>query len=189
MAQNAIDESYGKIAQDALKRESQDDQLSKDMEKLETRTGEVKKIKGLLPQTPIDIGSLVEPGIGDHKTPLLPSTSGGSVGSEGELSEVHSLARDIKEDLSGDRFSITPEMNAVTAPGPKASLDESVVDFLFGGEMSIVGLQYDNGALTHDWDIAKKQWSEAPVWENVLNVISLGSYALPLAQAAAMPSP
>lgn len=82
------------------------------------------------------------------------------------------------------RNPLTTEVNALTAPGPKASWDESVVDFMFGGEMALLGMQYDNGAITQDWDIAKKQWAEAPVWENVLNVISIGTYAFPPARAA-----
>jgi hypothetical protein len=96
----------------------------------------------------------------------------------------------LKELVDKDRVNpewrnpLTIESNALAAPGPKASWDESVVDFMFGGEMALLGMQYDNGAITHDWDVAKKQWSEAPVWENVLNVISLGSYAFPPARAA-----
>jgi hypothetical protein len=84
----------------------------------------------------------------------------------------------------GGRFPITPEINGTMAPGPKASWDESVVDFLFGGEMAILGMQYDNGVLTHDWETAKQQWSEEPLWMNALNTISLGSYAFPLARGA-----
>jgi hypothetical protein len=60
-----------------------------------------------------------------------------------------------------------------------------VVNFLFGGEMAVIGMQYDNSGFIWDWEVAKQQWSEEPLWVNLLNTTSLvGSMLFPAARAA-----
>jgi len=85
------------------------------------------------------------------------------------------------------------ELSLVTTPNAgrevdieeDQGLDVDVMDFLFGGEMAVVGLKYDNSGFHHDWESAKQQWSEEPLWLNLLNTTSLvGGMAFPLGRAA-----
>lgn len=83
-----------------------------------------------------------------------------------------------------DPVFVPAEAELLEVPGDKR-LDVSVVDFLFGGEMAVAGMKYDNAGIHWNMDIAKQQWSEQPVWLNLLNTTSLvGTMLFPAARAA-----
>lgn len=78
------------------------------------------------------------------------------------------------------------DIDTVTVPGSqeKGIHPYDVVNFLFGGEMAILGMKYDNSGFLWDWEVAKQQWSEEPLWVNLLNTTSLvGTLAFPIARA------
>lgn len=80
---------------------------------------------------------------------------------------------------------LPPQAEALGTPGSNR-MDVNVVDFLFGGEMAVAGMKYDNSGLHWNLDIAKQQWSEQPLWLNLLNTTSLvGTMAFPAARAVA----
>lgn len=59
-----------------------------------------------------------------------------------------------------------------------------VIDFLFGGEMAILGIKHDTDGFHASVDIATQQWSEQPAWINLLNLTSLvGTAFFPAAKA------
>jgi len=81
-------------------------------------------------------------------------------------------------------FKLYPQVQNTLAPGPD-NLATDTVNFLFGGEMAVTGFKYDTSGLSWDIDNMKQQWSEAPLWVNILNVASLaGTMAFPAARAA-----
>jgi hypothetical protein len=85
-----------------------------------------------------------------------------------------------------EAFPITKEMQATAAPGD-TSISSNIVDFLFGGEMAVMGIQSDTTGLNWSWENLKQQWSEEPLWINALNTASLvGTMAFPAARAAWM---
>ena len=83
---------------------------------------------------------------------------------------------------------INDDIRMVQVPGTETSSEftgKDVVNFLFGGEMGIIGMKLDNAGFMWDWDVAKQQWSEEPLWVNLLNTVSLlGTMAFPIAKAA-----
>lgn len=81
-------------------------------------------------------------------------------------------------------------LNMVTMPSIKPVSPETkrVVDFtnfVVGGEMSAVGMSLDAQGLHWSLDALKHQWSETPLWHNLLNSASLiGTVVFPAAAAA-----
>ena len=62
-----------------------------------------------------------------------------------------------------------------------------IVNFLFGSEMGVIGAKWDTNGFSLDWENAKQQWSEQPLWLNLLATTSLfGTALFPVGRAAYM---
>ena len=62
-----------------------------------------------------------------------------------------------------------------------------ITNFLFGSEMGVVGAKWDSNGFSWDWENAKQQWSEQPLWLNLLATTSLfGTAMFPVGRAAYM---
>lgn len=97
---------------------------------------------------------------------------------------------------SGNPFEEPPpgpdpdELKMVTMPTvqPISHETKSVVDFtnfVIGGEMSAIGMSLDATGVHWSLEALKQQWSETPLWMNLLNSTSLvGTVVFPLAAAA-----
>lgn len=60
-----------------------------------------------------------------------------------------------------------------------------ITNFLVGGEMAVVGARWDQDGFSWNMENAQKQWSEAPLWSNLLDTVSLvGTAVFPLFRAA-----
>lgn len=108
---------------------------------------------------------------------------------ESRYNKIHNKYRPtyLEPTIVPDEFSSVtiPNAGEEVKAEQEQGLDVSVVDFLFGGEMAVTGFKYDSAGLHHDWDIAKQQWSEEPLWLNLLHTTSLvGSMLFPAARAA-----
>lgn len=78
------------------------------------------------------------------------------------------------------------EVNPVTlgSADDESITGTDVVDFLFGGEMAILGVKHDTEGWSWNMDNFKQQWSEEPLWINALNAVSLvGTMAFPIGRA------
>ena len=69
-------------------------------------------------------------------------------------------------------------------PGASEGVSGSdVVDFLFGGELSVMGIKQDVHGWSFSWENVKETWAEEPLWLNVLNTASLGAtFVAPVAK-------
>lgn len=82
------------------------------------------------------------------------------------------------------------ELKMVTMPGikPISHTTKSAVDFanfVVGGEMSAIGMSLDAEGVNWSLEALKHQWSETPLWSNLLNSASLvGTVVFPMAAAA-----
>lgn len=52
---------------------------------------------------------------------------------------------------------------------------DDAIDFMFGGELSVVGVKQDIDGWSWNWENMQQTWSEEPVWVNLLNTASLGA--------------
>lgn len=77
------------------------------------------------------------------------------------------------------------EIGQITTPGREAGMKGTdVVNFLFGPEMAIMGVKHDEDGFSHEWSNAVQQWSDAPLWVNLLSTTSLvGSLVFPAVKA------
>lgn len=85
----------------------------------------------------------------------------------------------------------TPELpNAMEtrmsmSPASQYISGTDIINFLFGDEMGVLGMKMDAEGIQWEWDIAKDQWANNPLWVNLLASTSLvGSALFPAAQAA-----
>ena len=86
------------------------------------------------------------------------------------------------EDLSDLGMATLPAIRPVD-PGTNKVVD--FANFVVGGEMSAVGMSLDAQGVHWSLDALKNQWSETPLWMNLLNSASLiGTVVFPLAAAA-----
>ena len=77
--------------------------------------------------------------------------------------------------------------NLSTVPDDGQHFTRDAVNFLMGPEMGVVGMKWDTQGFSWEWENAKKQWSEQPMWLNLLATTSLfGTAAYPIAKAAYM---
>ncbi len=75
------------------------------------------------------------------------------------------------------RMAMSPTTNHISG--------SDVVNFLFGDEMGVLGMKMDNEGFHWEWEIAKDQWANEPLWVNLLATTSLvGSSLFPAAKAA-----
>jgi len=105
-----------------------------------------------------------------------------------DLKAAHSLLRPDPSpgSLSADREALMdPAFKLLEAPKLRNETGiTDIVNFLVGDEMAIVGAKLDNNGLAWDWEIARKQWAEEPVWVNLLATASLvGTIAFPAMKA------
>lgn len=96
------------------------------------------------------------------------------------------IAREIRETLP----SIPRGLEHITYPETEEEEGFQVhdlVNFLVGDEMAIIGFKYDSTGFGHDWEIAKRQWAEQPLWVNLLATTSLvGTIAFPALKATSI---
>jgi hypothetical protein len=108
--------------------------------------------------------------------------------------QIKGLIPDNTERTAKNLTDITPipgvkdpsEYAHVTMPDAEAPITGGdLVNFMVGPEMSVVGMKLDNEGLTWDWENMKTQWSEEPLWLNLMSTTSLvGSILFPAAKAA-----
>lgn len=78
-----------------------------------------------------------------------------------------------------------PVIEKLTTTSDAGTQPKDIVNFLFGGEMGIIGAKWDNEGFSWDWENAKQQWSEQPLWINLASTVSLfGTAAFPVGRAA-----
>ncbi len=82
-----------------------------------------------------------------------------------------------------------PEIDAVTGPvkPPKEGWGMKTLDFLFGTEAAVLGIAHDSEGWSWSVENMKQQWSEQPLWVNLLGTASLvGTIAFPAVRALSM---
>lgn len=105
-----------------------------------------------------------------------------------DLKATHSLLRSdpTPGSLSADREALMdPAFKLLESPKLRDETGVTdIVNFLVGDEMAIVGAKLDNNGFAWDWEIARKQWAEEPMWVNLLATASLvGTIAFPAMKA------
>lgn len=82
-----------------------------------------------------------------------------------------------------------PQIDAVTGPvkQPEQGWGMKTFDFLFGSEAAVVGIAHDSEGWSWSVENMKQQWSEQPLWVNLLATASIaGTIAFPAIRAATM---
>ncbi len=76
----------------------------------------------------------------------------------------------------------SPEMDEVTGeliqPEDEEGWGIKTLDFLFGSEMAVIGIAHDSDSFSWNMENMKQQWSEAPLWSNLLGVASIAGTIL-----------
>jgi hypothetical protein len=69
---------------------------------------------------------------------------------------------------------------SLTQPEDEMGWGMKTLDFLFGAEGAVVGIEHDADGWSWNMENMKQQWSEAPLWSNLLSSASLiGTIAVP----------
>ena len=106
-----------------------------------------------------------------------------------ELEAAQSLLRQGSGQLIGglEEFvsSSDKEFDTVQVPKPDPEFGISdITNFIFGDEMAIIGFKHDQDGFGWDWEVARRQWAEEPMWINLLATASLvGTVAFPAVRA------
>ncbi len=82
-----------------------------------------------------------------------------------------------------------PEIDAVTGPvkPPKDGWGVKTLDFLFGTEAAVIGIAHDTEGWAWSVENMKQQWSEQPLWVNLLGTASIaGTMLFPATRALSM---
>ena len=82
-----------------------------------------------------------------------------------------------------------PEIDAITGPvkQPTEGWGMKTLDFLFGSEAAVIGIAHDSEGWSWSVENMQQQWSEQPLWVNLLGTASLvGTLAFPAARALSM---
>jgi len=83
-----------------------------------------------------------------------------------------------------------PEIDAVTGPVQPPKEDGwgvKTLDFLFGTEAAVIGITHDTEGWSWTVDNMKQQWSEQPLWVNLLGTASIaGTMLFPATRALSM---
>ena len=111
---------------------------------------------------------------------------------EGGRPKLGLVTSDFNVDELYDPTTQDPMVEALTLP-PETTpvLEEAgfgprdVVNFLFKDTMGVVGAKWDQEGFNWEWENAKQQWSEQPMWLNLLATTDLfGTAIFPLGKAA-----
>jgi len=120
----------------------------------------------------------------DLREGLIPS--GGVVPEEGTgLTDLRTLSTRQDPIISYDENIPSDILEAGIPTAEPMHKGVNIANFLFGDEMGVLGFKLDSEGLDWEWENAKQQWSEAPLWLNLLAVTSLaGTIAFPIGRAA-----
>ena len=98
------------------------------------------------------------------------------------LARKQEVTSRIKERVEESDFKFMSIPRSREKLGPTVGGVDAIdaVNFLFGDEMAVLGAQLDNDGFNWDWENAKHQWAEEPMWSNLLATASLvGTVAFP----------